>query len=285
MAKRYDILLKCITNLNLTPTVIQVAGNSHIFIFPPGKKSIRSSKGVFPFRGESPFMLTAHYDRVPESPGANDNSIAVFHLLRTAAILAKRALSNWIIVFTDKEELIEGETFEDQGSFTLAEKLKDWGMEKSRIFNFDACGCGNAFIFSTTTDHILKNSSSPNAVKVRENIAHLRDHALKTANLLQVQKALLAPTPFSDDAGFLRGGIAAQTITILPLEEANQYEALLRDRSTFADMIISGAIKDAQERRRLPQTWRSLNTGSDTPSRLTPEFFEQVVQFAVELCR
>jgi hypothetical protein len=30
----------------------------------------------------------------------------------------------------------------------------------------------------------------------------------------------LPPTPFSDDAGFLRAGLAAQTITVLPAKEA-----------------------------------------------------------------
>ena len=284
-ADRYSILLECIEKLKFNPTVISVAGNSHIFIFPPGKKSLRSSGGVFPFRGMSPYLLCAHYDRVEGSQGANDNSIAVFHLLKAAAILAKLKIDQWIVVFTDKEELLCGQGLEMQGSFTLAEKLKTWGLEKARIYNFDACGCGSAFVLSTTTDHILKNNEKPNIKNIRTKIKNLRDHALETANLLRLKKILMAPTPFSDDVGFLRAGFAAQTVTMLPLEEANHYEALLRTRGDFADVIISGKVKEPKEKLNLPETWRSLNSSLDKSSRLTPQYFEQIVDFIVELCK
>jgi hypothetical protein len=72
---------------------------------------------------------------------------------------------------------------------------------------------------------------------------------------------------------------------MLPAEEAEHYEALLRGRPEFADLLISGGIREPAERRRLPETWRNLNNASDTHSRLTPEFFQRVVRFAVELCR
>ena len=282
---RYAILTGHIRTLRLNSAVLPVAGNRHIFIFPPGQKTQQCVNGVFPFRDSCPYMLAAHYDRVPGSPGANDNSIAVFHLLNTALILAEQNIDQWIIVFTDKEELQAGESYEDQGSFTLASKFKSWGLEKAKIFNFDACGCGSSFIFSTTTDHILKNSDRPNIQNVRENIIKLRDHALDTAQNMQLEKVLLAPTPFSDDIGFLRAGLAAQTITILPSNEADHYSALLRSRPDFADIIISGAIKTPAEYHRLPETWKTLNSAADTFSRLTPQHFELVVRFMTELCR
>jgi hypothetical protein len=108
---------------------------------------------------------------------------------------------------------------------------------------------------------------------------------LETANLLRLDKVLLAPTPFSDDAGFLRAGFAAQTVTILPGEEAALYEDLLRSRSDFASLIISGKVKEPQEKRNLPETWRSLNSSLDKVTRLTPEYFAQTVNFIVELCK
>jgi hypothetical protein len=286
-ADRYAILIECINKLNLNSSVIDLAGNRHIFIFPPGQKSLRSSGGVFPFNRLSPYLFCAHYDRVPGSSGANDNSIAVFHLLNTAAILAKRGADKWIIVFTDKEELKAGESLENIGSFSMGEKLKSWGLEKAKIYNFDACGSGGVFIFSTTTDLILRNNSSlnrPNIRKVSKNIASLRDHALVTAQHLQLERVLLAPTPFSDDIGFLRAGLAAQTVTMLPDNEANQYEALLRSRPDFGNLIISGEVKKPAEFRLLPETWRSLNNARDTPSRLTPQHFQTVVNFIVGLC-
>ena len=282
-ADRYSILLKCIDLIKLNSSVITLDGNRHIFIFPPGHKTLRSSGGVFPFSASSPYLFSAHYDRVEGSPGANDNSIAVFHLLSAACILARKGIDHWIIVFTDKEELRPGESFEDQGSFSLAKKLKSWGMEKARIFNFDACGAGNTFLFSTTTDTILKDSDNPNIGNLRNSIRHLRDIALETADNLRLDKVLLAPTPFSDDVGFLRAGFAAQTVTLLPEKEAAQYETLIRSRPEFADIIISGKVKEPNEYRHLPETWRSLNNSGDILSRLTPEFFEMFVEFVVHL--
>jgi hypothetical protein len=284
-ADRYSILIEHAERLKLNTTVINIEGNRHIFIFPPGQKSLRTSDGIISFAGGNPYLLCAHYDRVPGSPGANDNSIAVFHLLKAAVSFVQNGINNWIIIFTDKEELASGEKLEDQGSFTLAKKIKSWGLGKARIFNFDSCGTGDVFIISTTTDHILKDSERPNLGKIRNAVLKLRDHALVTVNRLRLDKVLLAPTPFSDDAGFLRAGLASQTITILPSFEAEKYEALLRSRPDFTDLIISGKINAPDERRKLPETWRNINNASDTPSRLTPQFFEQVVKFMSELCR
>ena len=246
-ADRFTMILKCIEKLGLLSEVITVANNRHIFIFPPGQKSLRLTRGVFPFKDENPFLLSAHYDRVEGSQGANDNSISVFHLLRAASVFMKQQIDRWLIVFTDKEELKTGETLEMQGSFTLAGKLRSWGLDKARVYNFDACGCGSAFIFSTTTDNILKNSEKQNLLILRNNIRQLRDHALKTANHQRLEKVLLAPTPFSDDVGFLRAGFAAQTITILPVEEADQFESILRSRDDLADLIITGKIRERDE--------------------------------------
>jgi hypothetical protein len=282
---RYKALLATIEKLNLNSAVISIADSRHIFIFPSGVKSLRATNGIFPYRDGSLYLLCAHYDRVQGSPGANDNSMAVFHLLSAALTLYQRRTERWIMVFTDNEEIGPGESFESQGSFALAEKIKSWGLEKAKIFNFDACGTGDTFIISTTTDHILKNSDSPNILKVRNSIGNLRDHALETANYLRLDKVLLAPTPFSDDVGFLRAGLASQTITMLPAAEAEKYEILLRNRSEFVDLIISGGIKAPAERRNLPETWRNLNTPADTPDRLTPQFFDQVVRFIVEIIK
>jgi len=284
-ADRYGVLTEQINTLNLHSAVITVAGNNHIFIFPPGHKPPRMPASAFPFSGTDPILLAAHYDRVAGSPGANDNSAAVFHLLRAALTLIEQGIERWIIVFTDKEELTSGESFEDQGSYTLAEKFKSWGLEKARIFNFDACGSGSVFIFSTTTDHILKDNERPGIRKVRNEIGRLRSYALETANNLRLNNVLLAPTPFSDDIGFLRAGLAAQTVTMLPDKEAKQYESLLRARPDFVNLIISGKIEDPAERRCLPETWRLLNSAQDTHFHLTPQFFTQTVQFIVELCR
>ncbi|MCL2264788.1 MAG: M28 family peptidase [Treponema sp.] len=282
---RYKNLLSTVEKLGLNFMSLTISGNRHFLIFPANKKIPRPAGTALPAMGENPIMLTAHYDRVEGSPGANDNSIAVFHLLRAAMIMTQQGIDNWIIIFTDKEELVQGETFDKQGSFTLAQQLRAWGLEKVRIFNFDACGTGDTFIFSNIIDSILNNNQSPNILKVKNELQQLRSYTLETAHRLRLDKMLLAPMPFCDDMGFLRAGFAAQTITMLPAEEAKQYESILRSRPEFADLIISGGIKNSAERRYLPATWKNMNTPADTPDRLTPNNFGQLLTFIVELCR
>ena len=158
------------------------------------------------------------------------------------------------------------------------------GLEKAKIYNFDACGTGDTFVFSTLTDLILGNNESPNIIKVKTAISQLRDRALKTAHQLRLDKVMLAPTPFCDDMGFLRAGFAAQTVTMLPSEEASHYEDLLRKEPDFPKLLISGEIKNSPLRRFLPQTWKNINTPADTHERLTPQFFDMIVNFIVELC-
>jgi hypothetical protein len=283
-ADRYGILLSLTEHLGLNSAVLSINGNRHFFIFPRGQKIRSAGRGGFPFSGQSPVILAAHYDRVPGSPGANDNSAAVFHLLKTALGLEKLGAGYWIIIFTDKEELTAGEGIRDQGSFTLAEKLKLWGLGSSRVFILDACGSGDTLVISNTTDYLLKNDGRPGILKTRQLIQDLRDRALRTARLLGLDRVLLIPTPFSDDAGFLRAGIPAQTITMLPSEEAAPYAALLRKRPEFADALISGTLQTAADRLLIPETWRCINGPADSRLRLTPEHYNRVVRFAVELC-
>ncbi|MCL2208817.1 MAG: M28 family metallopeptidase [Treponema sp.] len=281
---RYKTLLATVEKLRLNSLAVSISGNRHFLIFPPSRKLPRPLGSALPFAGQSPFMLVAHYDRVDGSPGANDNSIAVFHLLKAANILTQRGLSNWMIVFTDKEELTSGENFESQGSFTLAQKLRVWGLEKAKIFNFDACGTGDTLIFSNLTDSVLNNNDRPNIQKIKSDVQQLRNHALNTASLMHLEKFLIAPAPFCDDMGFLRAGFAVQTVTMLPSEEASAFEEILRKYPEFTKLLISGEIKKSNERRNLPSTWKNLNTVADTPDRLTPQNFNTIVNFVVELC-
>jgi len=284
-ADRFTILSLHIEKLGLNSVVIPIEGNRHFFIFPKGKNIKPSTGGSFPFRKQSPVILTAHYDRVPDSPGANDNSAAVFQLLKTALRLGEQNVDNWIIIFTDKEELQNGEGIQKQGSFSLAKKLRALGLSNARIFNFDACGTGDTFVFSSTVNYLLKKNKRSGFLRASQTITDLREKALNTARFLRFNKILLAPTPFSDDAGFLQGGIPVQTITMLPAPEAKPFELLLGDKPDFAGLLISGSMKDSAVHKLLPETWRRLNSPDDTHLHLTPENYEQVVRFAVELCR
>jgi len=282
---RFDVLFKHIEKLDLNSVVIPIEGNRHFFIFPKGKIVKPSAGGSFPFRKESPVILTAHYDRVPDSPGANDNSAAVFQLLDAALQLGKLGADYWIVIFTDKEELQNGEGIQKQGSYSLAKKLRGMGLSNARIFNFDACGTGDTFVFSSTVDYLIKKNERSGLSRAQQTINLLRKKAFDTARRIRISKALSVPIPFSADAGFLQGGLPVQTITILPSAEARALDALLRTRPDFTDSLISGSANNTAARPLVPETWRCLNSPSDTHLRLTPQHYARIVRFAVELCR
>jgi hypothetical protein len=290
VADRYRILGELLEELEF--------GYSSIILSAPGGRKLRHFF-VLPHRaqsflpGEYPgIALVAHYDRVAGSPGANDNSAAVFMLLEAALKMREEGLRNWLVIFTDKEELGSGEGLRDQGAYGLAKKLRETSLKDCRFYIFDACGCGDTLIISTMADHLLRNETGEAAARKRRIVKALRDGALKTARNLALEKALLVPTPFSDDAGFLLAGLAAQTITVLPADEASSLVSLLRTRPEFIDALISREAFRAitsnaltGTKLQLPETWRSLNGPEDTPQRLTPRHYNRVVKFACELCR
>jgi hypothetical protein len=275
-AKRFEILKSLLPEMGLSYMVFPVAGSRHFLIFPPGAGS--------PFQGLRPVMvLAAHYDRAPGSPGANDNSAAVFLLLK-AARKPREALP-WLIILTDKEELREGQGIRDQGAYSLGEALRRGGMGAVKVFIFDACGAGDTLVISTGTDRLLQNETGAGALRARFSIRSLRDQALRAARNLGLDKVVLLPTPFSDDAGFLRSGISAQTITALPRQEASAFASLVRARPELAGALISRERARETETALIPETWRRLNTPEDTYHKLNPDHFDMVSRFAGELLR
>ncbi|MDR3172948.1 MAG: M28 family peptidase [Treponema sp.] len=275
-AERFDILRSLLPEMGLKHLIFPVAGNRHFLIFPPG--------GGLPFQGHPPAtVLAAHYDRAPGSPGANDNSAAVFLLLRAAQ--KTRNPVSWMIVLTDKEELQSGQGIRDQGAYSLGEALRRGGIGAVKVFIFDACGAGDTLVISTGTDRLLRDKTGAGALHTRFSIRVLRDQALRAARSIGLERVVLLPTPFSDDAGFLRSGISAQTITVLPQAEASAFASMVRARPELAGALISREQARGLEAALIPETWRRLNTPGDTCHKLSPEHFDMVSRFAGELLR
>jgi hypothetical protein len=272
-ADRLGILSSLLDEVRLPHRTVDIAGNRHVFVFPPGCGAAGPPKPV----------LVAHYDRAAGSPGANDNSAAVFILLETAMKLLEKKNDSWFVIFTDKEELSGNEGIREQGSYTLAKYLRDTGLVGNRFYIFDACGTGDTLVISTTADRLMKDEDGMGIARARQQVQMLRNRALEAARRLAMEKVLLAPTPFSDNAGFLKAGIAAQTVTVLPAEEAAQLAAL-RQKIGFAEALVSREAAP-HFRRLIPETWRTLNSPADGFVRLTPKNFTRVVRFACELCR
>lgn len=238
--------------------------------------------------------MVAHYDRVAGSEGANDNAAAVFMLLDAALRLRINAHGKqgsigketpFFFIWTDNEELKKGQHLTAQGSYALAKACIKTDLHNALFFIFDACGRGDTLIISTTTDYLLKHESGEAVAVTKKERGLLRRTALEAAAKTQNGAFLLLPTPFSDDAGFLRAGITAQTITVLPKDEAQQFASLSRSNPLCIDALFNENLRHEQENASMPQTWQILNSAQDTREKLTPDHFESVVRFIIALCR
>jgi hypothetical protein len=278
-ADRFALLCSILDQCSLPWQILGIAGKRHL---AAGPENDRNACGL---------IFTAHYDRVPQSSGANDNGAAVFQLIETAlriytpsqtmvpaAAQTEAAFSHSpvLFIFTDGEELSKGESLRLQGAYSLGLYLKKNGMGNSRIFTFDACGTGDTLIISTAADQLLKNETGAGVDAMRRKVQVLRQAALEAARKARLENVLLLPTPFSEDAGFLLAGMTAQTITVLPQKEAVVCSSLVRNGKAAA--LLSTTVN--VDRRLIPETWKSLNGPGDSPLRLTPEHWKKVSVFA-----
>jgi hypothetical protein len=227
-------------------------------------------------------ILIAHYDRTRGSPGANDNGAAVFILARTAMKLLAAGVRDWLVIFTDKEELAKGAALREQGSFTLARALRQSGFRNNPCFIFDTVGRGDTFIISTAAKHLLREEAAWTTASpsMRRAIETLNYRALEAARRVNLTRIMLLPTPFSDDAGFFLAGFPAQTITMLPAEEAAAFGALLRAKPSLLTSLITGTLPVDTT---CPATWRLINSPSDTAETLTRGNFALVEAYAEAL--
>jgi hypothetical protein len=281
-ADRFNILKELIVEASLEHQLLEMNGNRHFVISPAPPASLANAPQEKYLR-RPPVILVAHYDRAEGSPGANDNSAGVFILLETARKLKKDGVHNWLVIFTDKEELKPGESIQAQGAYILAKGFQTLKTKKNRIFCFDACGAGDTLIISTTLEYLLAKDGS--GEKMRQPMMELRKLALKTARNLGMKKVTLAPTPFSDDLGFFQAGLCAQTITMLPSSECSRLVYELQKDGELAGALIKAESQKTDEKRFIPETWRKLNSPEDTFLNLTPHNFPTLMRFAEALCR
>jgi hypothetical protein len=261
--------------------VVTLAGGRHFFIRPPVSEQPKPpDSGLIP----TPVIMVAHYDRVPGSPGANDNSAAVFELIEAALSLCAAKADGWFIIFTDKEEIEKGKGIRTQGAYMLARGLKKAGLSGGRCYIFDACGSGDALVISTAADHLLESRRGRGISQTKKTLEPLRAYAERSGRAVFGNKLYFLPAPFSDDAGFFRAGLSAQTITVLPSTEAAHFTAELLVNHALAGALFTREGRDPHSVARLPETWQRLNGERDTFECLTPAIFPRVAQFAAALC-
>ena len=222
----------------LEAPVLQMEGKNHIYVkFPQSQYNPM-------FRIKT---VIAHYDRFPGSPGANDNSAAVFCLMNWAVQLARFAapsFHNIRLIFTDGEELGE-KGVSQQGAFPLAQVFRRLGITNDDIFVFDCMGRGDVPILTQT---ILPHKVPAKFIKAFSELEQ------RAASLLQTSangRWFSLPCNYSDNASFIANGIPAVAITMLPSQEVT-----------------------AATRGEIPETWRLLHTAGDNLNSLTAQSFE-----------
>ncbi|MCQ2240488.1 M28 family peptidase [Treponema sp.] len=217
--------------------------------------------------------VVAHHDRVEGSPGANDNSAAVWQLMNWAVNLKNYPdFHNVRIFFTDGEELGSNTGVTEQGAFGIASTFQRLGI-KDDVYVFDACGRGEVPVLARLN---LGPKTPASFVKTASDLYVRTLQILKTAS---PKKWMTLPIAYSDNASFLACGIPAVAITMLPSDEASLYAMHVSENGTLESKVLNrerakeneGSLKEL-----LPLTWRLFHSEKDSEEFLTPESFQMM---------
>lgn len=267
---RFEYLKSWISKLEIPFTVLPIDSKNHIFI-------------NFPKSCYSPLFKTktilVHYDRVENTPGANDNSAAVCQvLLWVKKIYNSPKVHNLRVIFTDGEEL--GCT-KEQGAYGIATLYKKLGITQDEVFVLDGCGRGDVLVVSTAGKDLKINKSYQSTFEA------LYNKAVSLATKTSPNKWITIPVPYGDNAGFIACGIPAVAITVLPSDEATTYMRQLQKEKTFSRTVLDrkvgtksiDQVENLQEKEKLPWTWRCMHSQYDNISILTQEAFMLIDRF------
>lgn len=259
---RRDFLLDWFLNHGIDTSLVPIDGSQHIYIkFPQKCYDPR-------FRMKT---LLIHYDRVPNSPGANDNSAAIYQVLDLILRLKNtKKVHNLRIFFTDGEELGAVGGVSDQGAFGIATRFKKFGMVNDDIYAIDMCGRGDVLVISSTGKKVCGTES------FKRKFEDLYERTVSLAQKVSPQKWVTLPVPYSDNAAFIASGIPAVAITVLPRDEATALMRNLQKDKNFEKSLLDHKVESTEQ---LPLTWRFMHTQFDAPESLTQESFVLMAKF------
>jgi hypothetical protein len=216
-------------------------------------------------------VCTAHYDRVPGSPGANDNGAAVLQLLDFAERLARKDITHNIrILFTDGEELEDSQSFTDQGAYFLGKALAGH-LDRPWVFCvFDMCGIGTAPVWSFASRKVHP------VFKARFAELILRHTSGRDRE---------SPILFSDNAGLALAGHPAVLVSLLPDGEAEDF---IRNAPSLDSAPGDGGGKSVGEwaaalRRCVPPAWSTAHSPHDLPEDLEERSFSRMERLLDDL--
>lgn len=275
---RKDFIQKKLLESGIKSSVIVIDGKSHIYV-------------DFPKQHYNPKFkiktLVAHYDRVPHTAGANDNSSGVFVLLDAARRLSQyEGEHNTRIIFTDGEE--EGRFgVKGQGAFSLASRFKELNSMDGEVFVFDSVGRGDVPVIAEV--ELPKNTDAVFAKKYLNFLSFTKSLVSKYSTLQNV----ILPASFSDNAGFLANGISAVCITMLPKDEVLTYMTSLARLPGLRESVMNRKLEDIPEkiapeyklRESIPLTWKYFHSEFDNVTTLTPVSFEIMKKIVDEIIK
>lgn len=282
---RYDFLINWLTREEITHSVIPVSQGRHIMI---RLDKVRPYLKKFYVK-----TLVAHYDRVPGTPGANDNSAAVFQLLYSISKIKHLKFAHNIqIILTDKEELMQSESIASQGSYELAHLFREKGIGNCIFFVFDMCGIGDTLISGRAGLQLLKLKYEKE-IRFKKMYNELSHFSSLLANLfLQFRDGeyFNLNSLFSDDLGFLLNRYPAIQISVLPFREAlNMKTQLFKVTEEEWSRILDKGMMSEEYRDflkpLLPDSWKNNHGENDTIDMLSNSAFEIIDDFIMELAQ
>ena len=241
-ADRFAVLTRTLADALVPFDVVETGRFRHV--------QVRGTRAPVPSPGEK--LVLAHYDRVTETPGANDNGASVLALFDYVAAVRTEALR---AVFTDGEEL-SGHSGAEQGAYALA---RSWGGVRGLLpLVLDMTGIGDTLVAGHLAEQLVRQVRGDPSPLEADASARVRRAAKR---LLSAHGGLEINTPFSDDLGLLLAGFPAIQLSLLPRGEAAGY----RQRRA-APGELTGTAAGV-----LPPSWRAMHTAADTPETLWPE--------------
>jgi Zn-dependent M28 family amino/carboxypeptidase len=226
---------------------------------PVGREPRTEGRNVVLTIGEGPqdLVIGAHYDavRLPDgslSRGAVDNAASSVMLIGLAETLRREPLPIRIrVVWFDMEEI---------GFLGSAQYLKQHGTDRiAAMLNFDINAYGDTIMFGPAE---------------RPESAALRRAIMETCAVADISCVGFAQMPPSDDRSFVRAGVPAISVAIVPALDVHQLW-----------LMMNAGANSGLAQGMAPAILRTIHSPEDTADKLSEEAMRRVQRFAASLVR